>query len=136
MKLTRTRAVGALIGLVALAVAATALAGGPKAGLYSTGAHEPNHLSVTFTLQHNKLLSFFVATTKCKQGQPAIVEKKIPVEDDGTFEYDGKATSPLGDNLHLDVTGEFVKDTVAKGTAERKGCKAVDFKVKFQGREG
>ena len=132
MKLTRGRAVSALTGLLLLALVATAVGIKPKPGLFSTGANEPDHLSVTFTYRDGKLLSFFAATTSCKEGEPAIVEKKIKVKNNGKFAYDGKASSPIGRHFHIDVEGEFVSKKKAKGTADREDCDPIDFTVKFK----
>ena len=67
------------------------------------------------------------------QAGAAIVGKKIKVENNGTFEYDGKASSPIGRNFHLDLEGEFVSKKKAKGTADREDCDPIDFTVKFKG---
>ena len=136
MKLTRTRAVGALAGLIVLAVAATALAINPKPGTYATGKNEPDHLSVAFTYEDGKLLSFFASTTACKQGEPANVEKKIKVSNNGEFAYDGKATSLVGRGFHVDIEGKFVSKKKAKGSVDREDCDPIDFTVKFKGAAG
>jgi hypothetical protein len=137
MKLTRTRTIVALAAVLALALVATALAFKPKEGSYSTGKNEPGHLSVTFTVDGSKLLGFFASTTDCDDGVPIIVDRKIKIDNDGNFEYDGKAHGMLtNQNFHVDVVGEFVKKKVAKGTVERKGCDPFDYRAKFIGNEG
>jgi hypothetical protein len=131
------RTLAALTAMLVLALTGTALAIKPKPGTYQTSGNEPHHLSVTFTYQGGKLVSFFASTTACDDGVPTIVDKKIKVKNNGKFEYDGKAHGMLtGQNFHVDIAGEFVKKNVAKGTVEREDCDAFDFKAKFVGAAG
>ena len=127
----------ALTTSLVLILVASAMAIKPKEGSYSTGKNEPGHLSVTFTYDGGKLLGFFASTTDCDDGVPTIIDKKIKVDNDGGFEYDGKAHGMLtGQNFHVDVAGKFVKKKVAKGTVERDGCDPFDFRAKFIGNQG
>ena len=137
MKLTHPRTVVAVVAVLGLILAATALAIKPKPGTYQTGANEPHHLSVTFTLDGGKLIGFFASTTACDDGVPTIVDKKIKVKNNGKFEYDGKAHGMLtNQNFHAVIAGKFVSKKAAKGTVEREDCDPYDFQAKVVAHEG
>jgi hypothetical protein len=129
MRLTPGRALLALTAVAALALAATAVAVKPKPGAYSGGNADRN---VSLNFQDGKIVNFVASKTKCKEGAPAIIDKKIKVKDSGKFDYEGKAHGQLaGDNFHAELEGEFVSKKKAKGTFQRDGCDEQNFKVKY-----
>ena len=136
MKLNRPRTIAVVTGVLALTIAATAVALNPKPGLFSEGTHEGSHKSVTFTYERGKLLSFFASIVSCKEGEPAIVEKKIAVKNSGKFGYDGKASSPVGRHFHVDIEGKFTDKKHAEGTVDREDCEPMDFDAKYSKQQG
>ena len=136
MNMSRPRTIALVAGVLALTIGATAVALNPKPGLFSEGTHEGSHKSVTFTYEHGKLLGFFASIVSCKQGEPAIVEKKIGVKNSGRFGYDGKASSPVGRHFHVDIEGEFTDKKHAEGTVDREDCDPMKFSVKYSKQQG
>jgi hypothetical protein len=128
MRLTRGRTL-ALTAVAVLALAATALAVKPKPGAYSGGGANKN---VSLNFQDGEIVNFVASRKSCKEGAPAIIDKRIEVEESGKFEYDGKAHGLLvGDRFHAELEGEFVSKKKAKGTFHRDGCDEQKFKAKY-----